>query len=67
VDVLELAMREIKRRSAGVIWLNPLASHPEFKPTARGMQAALPYISTLCFASTPKEFSSLAQGLKLLG
>ncbi len=65
VDVLENAMREIKRRSAGVIWLNPLASHPEFKPTARGMQAALPYIGLLCHASTPEEFSSLAEGLRL--
>jgi uncharacterized protein len=65
VDVLENAMKEIKRRSAGVIWLNPLASHPEFKPTARGMQAALPYISLLCHASSPVEFSSLAQGLRL--
>ena len=60
-------MREIKRRSASVIWLNPLASHPEFKPTARGMQAALPYISRLAFASTPLEFSSLAESLRLLG
>ncbi len=65
VDVLENAMKEIKRRSAGVIWLNPLASHPEFKPTARGMQAALPYISLLTYASTPAEFSSLAEGLRL--
>jgi uncharacterized protein len=65
VDVLEAAMREIKRRSAGIIWLNPLASHPEFKPTARGMQAALPYIGNLGYANTPEEFSSLAQGLRL--
>jgi uncharacterized protein len=65
VDVLEAAMREIKRCSAGVIWLNPLASHPEFRPTARGMQVALPYISLLCHASTPAEFSSLGEGLRL--
>lgn len=66
VDVLEAAMREIKRRSAGVIWLNPLAEHPKFQPTARGMQAALPYISLLSYASMPVEFSSLAEGLRLL-
>jgi uncharacterized protein len=65
VDVLEASMREIKRRSAGVIWLNPLASHPQFRPTARGMQAALPYISLLCCANTAAEFSSLAEGLRL--
>jgi uncharacterized protein len=65
VDVLEHSMREIKRRSAGVVWLNPLAAHPQFRPTARGMQAALPYISVLSTASTPAEFSSLAEGLRL--
>jgi uncharacterized protein len=66
VDVLEAAMREIKRRSAGVIWLNPLAVHPEFQPTARGMQVALPHIQSLTYANTPEEFSSLAEGLRLL-
>lgn len=65
IDVLEAAMREIKRRSAGVIWLNPLAAHPEFQPTARGMRVALPYIQSLTYASTPTEFSSLAEGLRL--
>lgn len=65
VEVLDAAMREIKRRSAGVIWLNPLAAHPAFQPTARGMQVALPYISTLAHASTPQEFSSLAEELRL--
>ena len=35
-DVLAFASREIKRRSAGIVWLNPLATHPAFQPTARG-------------------------------
>jgi uncharacterized protein len=56
---LEYAMRELRRRSFGVIWLNPLASHRDFAPTARGMKAALPYLHKLTFASTPEEFSSL--------
>ncbi len=58
-QILESAMREIKRRSAGIIWLNPLASHPEFIPTARGMKTALPFINQLTHASTPQHFSSL--------
>ncbi len=58
-QVLETAMREIKRRSAGIIWLNPLVSHPEFKPTARGMKTALPFLSQLTHASKPEQFSSL--------
>ncbi len=63
-DALEFSMREIKRRSAGVIWLNPLAAHPGFQPTARGMRAALPYIRTLTHASTAEAFAALAGALK---
>jgi len=52
-------MRELKRRSFGVIWLNPLASHHDFKPTTRGMKTALPYLQALTHACTPQEFLSL--------
>lgn len=64
VEALERAMREIKRRSAGVIWLNPLTTHPGYQPTARGMKAALPHVRALTHASTPEEFSALADALK---
>lgn len=60
VDALERAMREIKRRSAGVIWLNPLAAQPGYQPSARGMKAALPHVQTLTHADTPEAFSRLA-------
>jgi uncharacterized protein len=56
---LEYAMRELKRRSFGVIWLNPLTVQPGFTPTARGMKAALPYVQKLTHANTPQEFSDL--------
>ncbi len=65
VDALERAMREIKRRSAGVIWLNPLAAQSDYQPTARGMSAALPHVVALTHASTPEAFSRLADDLKL--
>ena len=61
-SLLESSMREIKRRCAGIIWLNPLSSHPEFKPTARGMKTALPFISKLTHADTAEEFSKLVDG-----
>ena len=38
------AMRAIRARARKVIWLNPLLGDPRYEPTARGMQAALPYI-----------------------
>lgn len=44
---LKWAMRELARRCAAVAWVNPLASLSEYAPTARGMQAALPYVDLL--------------------
>ena len=50
-DLLRESMRHIYRRSAGVLWLNPLLDTEGYEPTARGMRAARPFIST--FASVP--------------
>lgn len=47
VEALERAMRGIRRRSRRVVWLNPLAASPAYEPTARGMEAALPWIDDL--------------------
>jgi uncharacterized protein with von Willebrand factor type A (vWA) domain len=43
---LQHAMHEIARRCAGIGWLNPDAARPGYAPSARGMAAALPYVST---------------------
>jgi uncharacterized protein with von Willebrand factor type A (vWA) domain len=48
-DVLRDAMRELHRRSAGIVWLNPLLETDGYEPTAAGMSAARPYVTT--FAS----------------
>jgi uncharacterized protein len=42
------AMRAIRARARKVIWLNPLLGDPRYEPTARGMQAALPYLDHFC-------------------
>jgi len=47
VPELERAVCEIARRSAAVAWVNPLAAQPGYQPTARGMLAVLPYVTTL--------------------
>ena len=39
-------MRELDRRSAGVVWLNPLLDTPGYEPIARGMRAARPFVRT---------------------
>ncbi|HVC18757.1 MAG TPA: VWA domain-containing protein [Vicinamibacterales bacterium] len=45
-ELLRGAMRELSRRSAAVVWLNPLLETPGYEPTARGMRAARPYVTT---------------------
>lgn len=44
VTLLEQEMKDLKRRSYKVIWLNPLLASENYKPLCKGMQAALPYI-----------------------
>ncbi|MBL8980681.1 MAG: VWA domain-containing protein [Gemmatimonadetes bacterium] len=46
-EVLGDAMRELRRRVARVVWLNPLMGAPGFAPETRGMRAALPYLDHL--------------------
>jgi uncharacterized protein len=45
--VLARAMRVIRLRAKRVIWLNPLLGDPRYEPTARGMEAALPFVDLL--------------------
>jgi len=42
------AMRALRAKARRVIWLNPLLGDPRYRPEARGMAAALPYVD--CFA-----------------
>jgi uncharacterized protein len=46
-EVLANAMRSIRARARRVIWLNPLLGDPRYEPTARGMEAALPFVDLL--------------------
>jgi uncharacterized protein with von Willebrand factor type A (vWA) domain len=59
------AMRELNSRAAGVVWLNPLAETPGYQPTARGMLAALPFISTLTSVSSAADLQRLSRRLRL--
>ncbi len=43
-EVLARAMRAVRRRARSVTWLNPLAGDERYKPEARGMAAALPFV-----------------------
>ena len=41
------AMQSLSAKARKVIWLNPLSGHPRYEPTARAMQAALPFVDRL--------------------
>lgn len=45
VPQLQKAMHEIARRCAAIAWINPDSDRPGYAPSARGMAAALPYIT----------------------
>lgn len=66
-DISRMAwsMREIHKRTAAVLWLNPLLAIEGYEPTARGMKAALPFIDLFIEASDPQSFMRLAKKVKI--
>ena len=42
-EVLDRALARVRRRAQTLVWLNPRAAHPDFRPLAGSMAAALPY------------------------
>ena len=63
-DLLASAMRELRRRCKRIVWLNPLTGRDGFEPTARGMQAALPYLDLLAPAHDLESLAALEPYLK---
>ena len=47
VEVLDRALRELKRRAGRVVWLSPLAALPGYQPVQRAIRAALPHLDAL--------------------
>ena len=46
-EVTERAMARLRRRAELVVWLNPRAAAPDYRPLAGSMAAALPYCDVL--------------------
>jgi uncharacterized protein with von Willebrand factor type A (vWA) domain len=57
-EEIAAAMARLRRRAHRVLWMNPRAAAPGFRPTVATMAAALPYCHELLPADT---FSSLAE------
>lgn len=47
ISVMKEAMKSIYKSSRKVLWLNPLAGHPDFEPEVIGLKNVLPYINGL--------------------
>jgi uncharacterized protein len=64
-DTLRGAMSELRRRSAGLVWLNPLIETPGYEPTARGMSAARPYVTTFASVTDVASFARLSRVVRV--
>ncbi len=59
LGLLRKEMARLARRSRFVVWLNPNAAQPDFRPEVAGMQTALPYVDLLLSTevlSNPRAF-----------
>jgi uncharacterized protein with von Willebrand factor type A (vWA) domain len=46
-ELLRAQMERLSRLAHRIVWLNPLKRHPSYRPLARGMAAALPFVDVL--------------------
>jgi len=57
------AMKAIHKSARKVMWLNPLAGHPDFEPEVIGLRSVLPYISGLHAAHNLDSLKSILSRL----
>jgi uncharacterized protein with von Willebrand factor type A (vWA) domain len=59
-EELEREMARLRRSAHRLVWLNPLAAHPEFEPLTRGMRAAVPHTDELLAGNSLASLEELA-------
>lgn len=64
-ELLDEQMALLRRRAKKIIWLNPLLGSPEYRPLARGMSAAMPYLDVFAPAHNLKSLEELGKHLVL--
>ena len=64
-DLLRQSMARLARRSAAIVWINPLLDTPGYQPTAVGMSLARPYVTVLTSLRDPAALRSLARTLQV--
>jgi uncharacterized protein with von Willebrand factor type A (vWA) domain len=58
-EALGAAMRALRRRCKRIVWLNPLMGRDGYEPSARGMQAALPFLDLFAPAHSLDSLAAL--------
>jgi uncharacterized protein len=57
-------LENIQQKSGKVIWLNPLAGNPTYKPETAGMAAAMPYIDVFLPAHNAESLKNILPHLR---
>ena len=63
-DELDVEMARLRRSAHRLVWLNPLAAHPDFEPLTRGMRAAVPHTDELLPGNSLASLQELAELLE---
>jgi uncharacterized protein with von Willebrand factor type A (vWA) domain len=58
------AVAELHRRADSVVWLNPLLDTEGYEPSASGMRAARPYITTFSNVKSARDLVDLARQMR---
>src|SRR5205807_10417009 len=58
--LLDVEMARLRRSAHRLVWLNPLAAHPDFEPLTRGMRAAVPHTDELLPGNSLASLEDLA-------
>jgi uncharacterized protein with von Willebrand factor type A (vWA) domain len=61
---LDLEMARLRRAAHRLVWLNPLAAHPDYEPLTRGMRAAVPHTDRLLAGNSLASLEQLAEILE---
>ena len=64
-DTLRDAMAALARRSAAVIWINPLVHTPGYQPSAAGMNIARPHVALLASVDDASGLRALAGAVRI--
>jgi uncharacterized protein with von Willebrand factor type A (vWA) domain len=65
-ELLSTEIARLRRSAHRLIWLNPLAAHPDYEPLTRGMRAAIPHTDELLAGNSLASLERLTEILEEL-